>query len=44
MKFWKKTRNNTYLEKILETFKSYLSIRPMKKVTFDTKFSFQYVQ
>ena len=34
-------RISTDLEKILETFESHLSVRHMKKVTSDTKFSFQ---
>ena len=38
-----KTRNNTDLEKNLEAFKSHPSIRNVKEVTSDTKFSFQYV-
>ena len=37
----KNYRINTDLEKILETFESHLSVRHMKKVTSDTKFSFQ---
>ena len=36
-------RNNTDLEKILETFEGHPSVRHMKEVTFDTKFSFQHV-
>ena len=35
------SRNNTDLEKILETFESHLSVRHIKEVTSDTKFSFQ---
>ena len=37
------SRNNTDLEKILEAFESHPSVRHIKGVTFDTKFSFQYV-
>ena len=37
------SRNNTDLEKISETFESYASVRHIKEVTSDTKFSFQYV-
>ena len=35
------SRNSTDLEKILETFESHLSVRHIKEVTSDTKFSFQ---
>ena len=37
------SRNNTDLEKILETFESHPSVRYIKVVTSDTKFSFQHV-
>ena len=37
------SRNNTDLEKILETSESHPSLRHIKEVTSDTKFSFQHV-
>ena len=37
-----KSRNNTDLKKLLETFESHSSFRYMERVTFDTKFSFQH--
>ena len=36
-------RNNTDLGKILEMFESHPSVRHVKEVTFDTKFSFEHV-
>ena len=37
------SRNNTDLEKILEMFESHPTIRHIKEVKSDTKFSFQHV-
>ena len=37
------SRNNTDLEKMLDTFESHPSVRHIKEVTSDTKFRFQHV-